>query len=59
MASVIKSCGSPSSQIEMLKKFRKSPLLEDTLKLIDKISQWSESSEQHSPTLSNIYNVIK
>ena len=51
MASVIKSCGSPSSQIEMLKKFRKSPLLEDTLKLIDKISQWSESSEQHSPTL--------
>lgn len=51
--------GSPSSQIEIIKKVIKLPVLVGTYKLIKSRSSESEYSEQHSPTLSDLDITIK
>ena len=51
------NCGSPNSQLNILRQVMKGPLLSTTLELIS--SRSSESSEQYSLTLVHLESIVK
>lgn len=51
------NCGSPNSQLDILRQVMKELLLSTNIELISLRS--SESSEQYSPTLADLENIIK
>ena len=51
------NCGSPNSQLDILQKVIKGPLISTTLVIIRSLS--SESSKQYSSTLADLENIIK